>query len=144
MIASAGGFPKDINLYQGLKTVDNPFMAAKPGGVIICFMELQDIMEPPEFADWFKYKTELEHEMALREQFSIPGYLAYKLADIARKGPLIIVSKPENADFIQSVGMIPAVTAQEAYDIAKDKIGRDSFTITLMPAAANTVPIVAE
>jgi nickel-dependent lactate racemase len=142
VVASAGGFPKDINLYQGLKTVDNAYMAVKPGGVIICFMELLDIMEPPEFAGWFKYKTALEHEMALREHFTIPGFLAYKLADIARKGPLIIVTKPENAEFIRNAGMIPAITAEEAFIIAKEKLGREDFTITLMPAAANTVPVV--
>lgn len=144
VISSAGGFPKDINLYQGLKTVDNAYMAVKPGGVIICFMELQDIMEPPEFAGWFKYKTAIEHEMALRENFTIPGFLAYKLADIARKTSLIIVTRPENVDFIRNAGMIPATTADEALAIAKEKIGREDYTITLMPAAANTVPVMAK
>lgn len=144
VISSAGGFPKDINLYQGLKTVDNAYMAVKPGGVIICFMELQDIMEPPEFADWFKYKTALEHEMALRKNFTIPGFLAYKLADIARKVSLIIVTKPENVGFIRNAGMIPATTADDALAIAKEKIGCEDYTITLMPAAANTVPVLAK
>ncbi|HWR06148.1 nickel-dependent lactate racemase [Sporomusa sp.] len=144
VVASAGGFPKDINLYQGLKTIDNAYLAVKTGGVIICFMELQDIMEPPEFAGWFKYKTALEHEMALRKHFTIPGYLAYKLADIARQGPLIIVTKPENADFVQNAGMIAATTTDEAFAIAKEKIDREDFTITVMPVAANTVPIVSK
>ncbi|WP_371375904.1 nickel-dependent lactate racemase [Sporomusa aerivorans] len=144
VIASAGGFPKDINLYQGLKTVDNAYMAVKPGGVILCFMELADIKEPPEFADWFKYKTALEQEMALREHFTIPGFLAYKLADIARRNPLIVVTKPENAAFIRNAGMFPATTAAEALAIAQEKIGRTDFTITIMPSAANTVPVIAK
>ncbi|WP_371380966.1 nickel-dependent lactate racemase [Sporomusa aerivorans] len=141
VVATAGGFPKDINLYQGVKTIDNAFMAAKPGGVVICFMELPDIMEPAEFSDWFKYPTMLAHEMALRNNFTIPGFLAYRLLDIARQVSLIIVTKQENAEFIRKAGMIPAATAQEALVIAKEKLGREDYTITVMTAAANTVPV---
>ncbi|SCM83786.1 conserved hypothetical protein [uncultured Sporomusa sp.] len=142
VVSSAGGFPKDINLYQGVKTIDNAYMATKPGGVVICFMELPDIMEPAEFSDWFKYPTMLEHEMALRANFTIPGFLAYRLLDIARQISLIIVTKQENAGFIRKAGMIPAVTAAEALAIAQEKLGREDYTITVMTAAANTVPVV--
>lgn len=143
VISTAGGFPKDINLYQGVKTIDNAYMAVKPGGVVICFLELQDIMEPAEFSDWFKYPTMLEHELALRDNFTIPGFLAYRLLDIARQLSLIIVTKKENAEFISKAGMIPAATAEEALTIAKEKLGRrEDYTITVMTAAANTVPVM--
>jgi len=142
VVSSSGGFPKDINLYQGVKTIDNAYMAAKPGGVVICFLELPDIMEPAEFSDWFKYPTMLEHEMALRGNFTIPGFLAYRLLDIARQVSLIIVTKKENAEFIRKAGMIPAATAEEAFAIAKEKLGREDYTITVMTAAANTVPVL--
>lgn len=142
VVSSAGGFPKDINLYQGVKTIDNAYMAAKPGGVVICFMELPDIMEPAEFSDWFKYPTMLDHEIALRANFTIPGFLAYRLLDIARQISLIVVTKKENAEFIRKAGMIPAATAEEALAIAQEKIGREDYTITVMTAAANTVPVV--
>ncbi|HML32468.1 nickel-dependent lactate racemase [Sporomusa sphaeroides] len=142
VVSSAGGFPKDINLYQGVKTIDNAYMATKPGGVVICFMELPDIMEPAEFSNWFNYPTMLEHEMALRANFTIPGFLAYRLLDIARQISLIIVTKQENAGFIRKAGMIPAATAAEALAIAQEKLGREDYTITVMTAAANTVPVV--
>ncbi|MCA1786508.1 MAG: nickel-dependent lactate racemase, partial [Desulfobacteraceae bacterium] len=35
VIASAGGYPKDINLYQSQKTIDNAVYAMKKGGVAI-------------------------------------------------------------------------------------------------------------
>ncbi len=35
VIASPGGFPKDINVYQAQKSLDNAQHAVKPGGVII-------------------------------------------------------------------------------------------------------------
>ena len=53
VIASAGGYPKDINLYQANKTMDNAVMACKDDGVVILLMELPDINEPPDFSGWF-------------------------------------------------------------------------------------------
>ena len=142
VIASSGGFPKDINLYQGSKTIDNAYMACKPGGVIICIMECRDIYEPREFSDWFRHKDMLDFEMAIRNHFTIPGFVAYKSADIARKHPLIVVTLPENVDFVNSTGMIAVTSLDEAYALAKAKLGRQDFTITVMPGAANTVPIL--
>jgi nickel-dependent lactate racemase len=142
VIASAGGFPKDINLYQGSKTIDNAFLAVKPGGVIIVVMECRDIAEPAEFSDWFRYKDLLEFEQAVRDHFTIPGFIAFKLADIAQKNTLIVVTKPENADFIRNTGMIPAFSAEEALVIAKEKLGDIDYTITCMTHAANTAPLL--
>ncbi len=142
VIASAGGFPKDINMYQGSKTLDNAFMAVKPGGVVICLMEFRDIYEPKEFSGWFKHKDILEFEMAVRENFTIPGFVAFKCTDIARKVSLIIVSKPENFDFIKSTGIIPANSIEEALTMAREKLGSDNYSITVMTKGANTVPVL--
>ena len=142
VVASAGGFPKDINLYQGAKTIDNAYLAAKPGGVIICCLECPDIYEPAEFSDWFKHPGLLEHELALRAGFTVPGYVSLKCATIARDNELIIVTKPENADFIRNAGMIPATSAEEALAIAREKLGREDYKIIVMGHAANTVPLL--
>lgn len=142
VVASAGGFPKDINLYQGAKTIDNAYLAAKPGGVIICCLECPDIYEPAEFSDWFKHPSLLEHELALRAGFTVPGYVSLKCATIARDNELIIVTKPENADFIRNAGMIPATSAEEALTIAREKLGREDYKVIVMGHAANTVPLL--
>lgn len=142
VVASAGGFPKDINLYQGAKTLDNAYMATKSGGVAICFLECRDIMEPAEFSNWFKYPDALTFENALRAAFTVPGFIAFKCLSIARDISMIVVTKPENADFIRKTGMIPASSAEEAMEIARKKLGRKDFTITVMSHAANTVPLL--
>lgn len=144
VVASAGGFPKDINLYQGAKTLDNAYMATKTGGVAICFLECRDIMEPAEFSNWFRYPDALAFENALRAAFTVPGFIAFKCISIAKDISMIVVTKPENAEFIRKTGMIPAATAEEAMQIAKEKIGREDFTITVMCHAANTVPILKQ
>ena len=140
-IASAGGFPRDINLYQGSKTIDNAYMATRPGGVAICFLECRDIKEPPDFSDWFKYGDKYDREIALRAGFTVPGFIALKFAYMAEAVSLIIVTKPENADFVRAAGLIPATSAEQAMQIAREKLGKDDFTITVMTEAATTVPL---
>ena len=78
VIASAGGSPKDINLYQAGKTMDNASYAVKKGGAVIIVSECPDILEPPEFPQWFQYPSNLEMERALRADFTIPGWVAWK------------------------------------------------------------------
>lgn len=142
VVASAGGFPKDINLYQGSKTIDNAFLAVKPDGAIIVVLECRDMMEPPDFSGWFDYESLYDRELALRKGFTVPGFIALKIGLIAKQLPLIIVTLPENAAFIKKGGMIPASTVEQAIEIAGKKLGRKDYSITVMPHAANTVPIL--
>lgn len=142
VIASGGGYPKDINLYQGVKANDNAFLATKPGGVAIVFMECLDMMEPPEFGDWLKYKTPFDHEMALREAFTVPGYTAYRTKNvIAKEIHLIIITRQENAGLMRDAGIIPVISFEEAVEKAEKILGTSDYTITIMTQAANTVPI---
>ena len=142
VIGSAGGFPKDINLYQGSKTIDNAFMAAKEGGVVILLLECRDIKEPPDFSGWFEFESVYERELALRKGFTVPGFIALKCGLIAKQISLIVVTLPQNKDFITKAGMIPAASLEEAMTIAEQKLGRKDYTITVMPHAANTVPVM--
>jgi len=142
VIGSAGGFPKDINLYQGSKSIDNAFMAAKDGGVVILTLECRDIAEPPDFSGWFEYESLHDRELALRKGFTVPGFIALKCGFIAKQVSLIIVTLPENKDFITKAGMIPATSLEEAMAIAEQKLGRKDYSITVMDHAANTVPVL--
>ena len=144
VIASAGGFPKDINLYQGSKTTDNAFMAVKDNGVVIVLLECRDIMEPPDFSGWFNYESLYDREVALRKAFTVPGFIALKTGLMAKQVPFIVVTLPENKAFIEKAGLIAATTIEEAMAIAEEKLGRKDYTINVMPHAANTVPLVQE
>jgi len=141
VIASAGGFPKDINLYQGSKSICNAFLAAKSAGVVILLLECRDMMEPPDFSDWFNYEALYDREIALRKAFTVPGFIALKLGTMAKEIPHILVSLPENKEFIEKTGMIAATSLEEAIVIAEKKLGRKDYTITVMTHAANTVPL---
>ena len=140
-LVSAGGFPKDINFYQGAKSIENAYAATKPGGVIIAVMECRDINDPPDFSQWFEYSSLLDREMALREAFTVPGFVALKLGMLVRNVTVIMVTLPENAAFFAKVGMLTAGNVEEALTMADAKLGRHDAKITVMPCAAATVPL---
>lgn len=142
VIASAGGFPKDINLYQGTKAIENAMAACKPGGVIIALLECRSISDPPDFSGWFEIQSLTEREMALRQGFTVPGYVALKNGIDAASVPQIIVTLPENKDFVEKAGMTAVTSLGEALALAEARLGRSDYTVTVMPEAANTLPLL--
>ena len=144
VIASAGGFPKDINLYQGVKTIDNAYKAVKENGVVILILECRDIMEPPDYSGWYDYTSLYDREIALRKAFTVPGFVALKCGEMAAKVPHILVTLPENKAFAEKAGMTAVTTLEEALQAARQKLGRDNYTINIMTHAANTVPLLTD
>lgn len=144
VIASAGGFPKDINFYQTVKTIYNANHAVADGGVVIVLSECRDITEPPEFSNWLVYDDPESMEKALRTNFTVPGYAAYYSVRAARHAHFIVVTLPseENFTLIKKVGMTPVASLEEGIQLASDWLGKRPKTI-LMPQAANTFPILS-
>ena len=142
VIATAGGYPKDINLYQSAKTMDNAQYAMKKGGVAIILSECPDILEPQDFFAWFDYPSTLEAEMALRENFTIAGWTALKELECHDKGHYILLTRSENADFAGKARLKPVSNMREALEIAYGKCETVNPKITVMPQGANTLPIL--
>ncbi|TWH47324.1 nickel-dependent lactate racemase [Sporomusa sp. KB1] len=142
VVTTAGGFPKDINLYQTGKTMDNAYYAVKKGGAVVLLSECADIYEPEEFSRWFQYNDKLSMEKALRADFGIPGWVALKEVECSSHATYVMVTRPENAEFVSKTGMIAATTIEDALRIAREKCGTDNPTYTVMPQGANTLPIL--
>ncbi len=142
VIASAGGYPKDINLYQSQKTIDNAVYAMKPGGVAIILAECPDIKDPDEFFDWFNYPTAFDMEKAVRENFLISGWVAVRQLEYANQGRIIMVTQEKNIEIAKNAGVQGVTTMEEALTIAYEKCGSNSPKITIMPQGANTFPIL--
>ena len=142
VIASTGGYPKDINLYQSQKTIDNAVYAMKPGGVIILLADCPDIREPSEFFDWFDYPDPLAMEKAVRANFLISGWVAVRQIEYSSKGTIIMVTREKNVEIAKKAGVHGVVTIEEALEIAYRKCGNSMPKVTIMPQGANTFPIL--
>ncbi|GAB6085712.1 NPN-dependent 2-hydroxyacid racemase, LarAH10 family [Alkaliphilus crotonatoxidans] len=139
IIASAGGYPKDINLYQTVKTMDNCIYGGKENSVMILLSECRDGLGAAEFMEWFQYQTLDEMESALKKHFTVPGYAAYKTAYAAKYRKVILISSLPK-DTVKELGMIPAQDLNEALDLAY-RFSPPNPKISLMPYGGNTLPI---
>lgn len=141
VVTTAGGFPKDINLYQTGKTMDNACYAVKKGGVVILLSECPDIYEPAEFSDWFNYDGKKGIDEALRAKFTIPGWVALKEIECSEIATFIMITRAENFDLVRKVNMLPVTSMEEALALAYEKCPEKKPQFIIMPQGANTVPL---
>lgn len=147
VIASGGGYPKDINLYQGTKTHMNVEIAVKPGGIAIIMLECPDIKEPAVFTDWLIKSNLRKTEQEVRDNFYMAAFVAYKSRCIIEAHTVYLVTRKENFDFVRQTGQIPVETVAEAWKLAQEKLaaeGKKDYTITLMGHAPVTLPVLTK
>lgn len=99
VIVSCGGYPKDLNLYQGVKSLLNGVHAMKEGGTFVFLCECPEGGGAPDFFDWTKPLSQGCLDAALREKFTIAGYIFYASCEAIRKaGRFLMLSEiaPEN------------------------------------------------
>ena len=52
------------------------------------------------------------------------------------------MTKPENKAICDRVGIDVVTSIDEALELAGKLLGRDDYSVTVMPLASNTVPLV--
>lgn len=139
-ITSGGGYPHDINLYQGMKAYVPAAMALKEGGVMIAVLECEDIAEPPVFFNSFHYDDLKEMENDVRHGFTIPFYVAFYTCCLAERFTIILVTKPENFEEARKTRAVPVATLEEAMDMAKKIVGKEDYTVNIFPHGMGTIP----
>ena len=142
VIASCGGYPKDINVYQLQKTMDNAWCAVREGGVVIILGECCEGSGSAHYEQTMREcKTPERVEAALRAKFEIGAHKAYAVTRLMKKAEFILVSAMD-PEFSRMLLFTPAQTVEQALALAHRKLG-PAPSITLMPAGALTVPLNA-
>jgi nickel-dependent lactate racemase len=139
VIASPGGYPKDINLYQAQKALDNARYFARDSGVIILVAECTEGFGNPTFETWLlNAASPRELLERIQEEFVIGGHKAAAIASVQTSYAVNLVSElPNNA--VLRGGMIPFGSVQQAFDIAIGTLGGESKVIVL-PQAGSILP----
>jgi len=141
VIASCGGFPKDINLIQAHKAMEYASQSIKDGGVMILLAECRDGFGNSTFFNWFRHKRLDEFESALRENYEINGQTAYSMLQKAQRFRIILVSQFPKQQ-VEEMGMIPACTLDAAMNIAIPMMSSD-WRAYLMPEAGSVLPVAS-
>ena len=92
IITSCGGYPKDMSLYQGTKTIDNVEFGLKPGGTLVLLAECRDGGGPAEYFDWVDSLLAGTLDADLRKNFTIPGYIFYLNCEQAQRYHVVMLT----------------------------------------------------
>jgi nickel-dependent lactate racemase len=93
VVASPGGYPADMNLFQAYKAVDNALELVKRGGVIILVAECPEGHGNQVFYDWMMRFGELKAvEREIKRNFVLGGHKAYYLLKALQNHQIILVS----------------------------------------------------
>jgi nickel-dependent lactate racemase len=139
VIVSAGGYPKDINVYQAQKSLDNAYQAVKPGGTIILLAECTEGYGEPIFEQWIKEAESPEDIIKrIKEKFVLGGHKAYGIARVVKEVEVILISSlpPEK---VRKLFFIPMRNISQAIDYVKNKYGKD-FQVYILPSGNTVVP----
>ena len=139
IVASCGGFPKDISLYQGTKTIDNIESGLKPGGTLILIIEAREGGGPAEYFDWAKDLIAGTLERRLREHFTVAGYIFFLNCEQAQRYRILLYSSIAPKD-VAPMG-IKAFSDVNALLAAAQLEGKSIYVI---PNGSTVIPHVKE
>jgi nickel-dependent lactate racemase len=138
VVASCGGFPKDVNFVQAHKSLHNAFRAVKPGGSLLLFAECRNGIGSPTFMEWFQYQSPAAMAEALAENYKLNGHTALSTLQKAKAARIVLVSELDPED-VRRMGLHPAESAEEAWQIATSGLPA-SATVIAIPHASLTIP----
>ncbi len=139
VVASCGGYPKDINLIQAHKTLHNAYQAVKENGVLLILAECSQGIGSATLLDWFGFENEEAMVAELAERFTLNGTTALALRSKARQVRIILVSKLESS-LAKKMKMVPAASVAEGWQMARAGLA-DDFTCYIIPNGSLTLPV---
>ncbi len=141
VVASCGGYPKDLNFYQSSKSLYNAIRATKEGKVLVLLSQCPEGLGNDLVAKVITdFDTNLERENYLRDNYDIAGWVGFLTTICAEKCDVILVTDMPS-DLVRQVGMTPANSLEEAMEVAYRKTGPNPKTY-VMPHAATAFPIL--
>jgi len=142
VIASPGGYPKDINLYQAQKAITHASLITKDGGVIILLAECSQGLGDAQFEAYLDVNSSFREIIYKFENslFTIGPHKAYLLAKQAVKNKLILVSGLSDS-IVKKTLLESADSLDNAIQLAH-KYMPEYFKTAIMPFATNTIPLI--
>lgn len=141
VIVSPGGYPKDINLYQAQKALDNAKHAVRDGGIVIWLASAKEGFGEHVFENWM-----LGHEKAsdmiphIEKDFQLGGHKAAAIAMVLAKARIFLVSDLLD-DTVRACHLEPKTSLAEAFSSALEILGEDA-SIIAMPYGGSTLPYI--
>jgi nickel-dependent lactate racemase len=131
IVASPGGRPKDINLYQAQKTLDNVAGAVRDGGIVILVARCHEGFGQAAFEEWMRGMESPQVLIdRIRREFVLGGHKAAAIAGLLARAEVYLVSEFP-ADVVRSMCMQPFATVDEALAAALARCGESSRVLVV-------------
>jgi len=140
VIASPGGHPKDINLYQAQKALTHASLIARDGATVILVAacpEGSGSRSYEQFMDGVS-SHEAVFEKFTREGFRIGPHKAFQIAREAMRLRILLVSEMPD-ELAKRLLLFSTDDLQKAFSLAIER-SNDSLRIAILPRATNTIP----
>ncbi len=139
VLVSQGGAPKDLNLYQTQKALDNAKHAVREGGVIILIGSCKEGLGEKTFQTWIEEANKPQDLIdRVQADFKLGGHKAAAIAMVLANADVYLVSEmPE--ELTKKCFLTPFASAQAALDAAFAKLGADAKVLA-MPYGGSTLP----
>lgn len=142
IIVSAGGYPKDINMYQAQKALDNAAVAVKPGGQIIWVAQCPEGLGNQTFEQWMVGSTPVQILERIQKDFVLGGHKAAAIAQVLQKATILLVSDLPD-ELVRACSMEPYADVEAALQAALLRAGERPI-ITVIPEGAAVLPKLCE
>ena len=147
VITSPGGMPKDINLYQSQKALENAKNVVKDGGAIILVAECGEGLGNDVYERWLDIPRD-ELPSRLERQFELGGHKAVLTSRLSGRVDLYLVSDIPD-DLARKAYFIPMQDVGSALRAAVSNLdggrgGGGQPRILVMPHGGLTCPVAAD
>jgi len=140
VITSPGGYPKDIDLYQTHKAMENAKLAVKKGGIIIVAGECRDGLGEESFAEALNGKlSPFELMEELKNNFILGRHKASRIANINLNSEIYLISNL--ADEIKKNLFIKSFNSLEEAFSEAIKVQGEEAKVLVMPYGSSTLPV---
>ena len=141
VLVSQGGAPKDLNLYQTQKALDNAAQAVRDGGVIVLIGSCKEGLGEETFAQWMESAPTARSLIErIQKEFRLGGHKAAAIAMVLEKAEVYLVSELEDQQ-VEQLFLKPFHTVAEAYRAALARCGTEAAVLA-MPYGGSTLPRV--
>ncbi len=143
VLVSAGGYPKDVNLYQAQKALDNAAHAVRRGGTIVLVAECSEGYGNQTFETWMREAGSPDDLLQrIQQKFVLGGHKAAAIASVLKWAEVYLVSAMP-ADAVRQCGMVPFDDLRAAVDAALGGAGPGA-SVAVLPQGGSVLPILGQ
>ena len=140
VVASAGGYPKDINLYQAQKAMTHASLFCKPAGKIILIAECIEGVGSDGYLEFMRNVDSAEEVIKKFEEneFSVGPHKAFQIARLLTKHQIFFYSSISTS-LTKSLLLNPLSSVREIDDLINNTISSGG-RVAILPYATACIP----